>query len=108
MQLNSLPACTKCDICLRNIGRCTVLIHVYCHMFQSHVAVILEKKKALTFSCWLVSVRSCRNMRAQKNEVPVLIFRGPLMVAQWLRYCATNRKVTGSIPDGVYVIGIFH
>jgi hypothetical protein len=27
-------------------------------------------------------------------------------VAQWLRYCATNRRVTGSIPDGV--IGIFH
>jgi hypothetical protein len=31
---------------------------------------------------------------------------GPLMVAQWLRYCATNRKVAGSIPDSV--IGIFH
>jgi hypothetical protein len=31
---------------------------------------------------------------------------GPLMVAQWLRYCATNRKVAGSIPDGVS--GIFH
>jgi hypothetical protein len=28
------------------------------------------------------------------------------MVAQWLTYCATNRKVAGSIPDGV--IGIFH
>jgi hypothetical protein len=28
------------------------------------------------------------------------------MVAQRLRYCATNRKVAGSIPDGV--IGIFH
>jgi hypothetical protein len=27
-------------------------------------------------------------------------------VAQWLRYWATNRKVAGSIPDGV--IGIFH
>jgi hypothetical protein len=27
-------------------------------------------------------------------------------VAQWLRYCAANRKVAGSIPDGV--IGIFH
>jgi hypothetical protein len=27
-------------------------------------------------------------------------------VAQWLRYCATNRKVTGLIPDDV--IGIFH
>jgi hypothetical protein len=32
-------------------------------------------------------------------------FRGPLMVAQWLRHCATNRKVAGSIPDGVN--GIF-
>jgi hypothetical protein len=31
---------------------------------------------------------------------------GPLMVAQWLRYCATNRKVVGSIPD--CVIEIFH
>jgi len=28
------------------------------------------------------------------------------MVAQWLRRCATNQKVAGSIPDGV--IGIFH
>ena len=27
-------------------------------------------------------------------------------VVQWLRRCATNRKVAGSIPDGV--IGIFH
>jgi len=27
-------------------------------------------------------------------------------VAQWLRRCATNRKVAGSIPDGV--TGIFH
>jgi hypothetical protein len=27
-------------------------------------------------------------------------------VVQWLRHCATNRKVAGSIPDGV--IGIFH
>ena len=27
-------------------------------------------------------------------------------VAQWLRCCAKNLKVAGSIPDGV--IGIFH
>jgi hypothetical protein len=25
--------------------------------------------------------------------------------AQWLRFCATNRKVAGSIPDGV--VGFF-
>jgi hypothetical protein len=31
--------------------------------------------------------------------------RGTLLVAQWLRHCATNRKVVGSIPDGVK---IFH
>jgi hypothetical protein len=31
---------------------------------------------------------------------------GPLMVAQWLRYCATNQKVAGLIPDGV--TGIFY
>jgi hypothetical protein len=31
---------------------------------------------------------------------------GTLLVAQWLRYCATNRKVAESIPDGVIVI--FH
>ena len=27
-------------------------------------------------------------------------------VAQWLRRCATNRKIADSFPDGV--IGIFH
>jgi hypothetical protein len=32
--------------------------------------------------------------------------RGTLLVVQWLRHCATNQKVAGSIPDGV--IGIFH
>jgi hypothetical protein len=25
---------------------------------------------------------------------------------QWLKYCATNRKVAESIPDGVF--GVFH
>ena len=35
------------------------------------------------------------------------VWYGPgIAVAQWLRCCATNRKVAGSIPDGV--IGIFH
>ena len=29
-----------------------------------------------------------------------------IAVAQWLRCCATNQKVAGSIPAGV--IGIFH
>ena len=32
--------------------------------------------------------------------VNVLCYSGPA-VAQWLSCCATNRKVAGSIPDGV-------
>ena len=36
----------------------------------------------------------------------LLTFTTVTAVAQWLRYCATNRKVAGSIPAGV--IGIFH
>ena len=35
-----------------------------------------------------------------------LLFIPLLIHPQWLRCCATNRKVAGSIPDGV--IGIFH
>jgi len=37
--------------------------------------------------------------------MPISSFWGTA-VAQWLRRCATNRKVAGSIPDGF--IGIFH
>ena len=38
--------------------------------------------------------------------IMILIIRLGTAVAQWLRCCATNRKVPVSIPDGV--IGIFH
>jgi hypothetical protein len=31
----------------------------------------------------------------------VLVYSCATAVAQWLRYCATNQKVAGSIPDGV-------
>ena len=34
------------------------------------------------------------------------MFEKETAVAQWLRRCATNRKVAGSNPDDV--IGIFH
>ena len=48
------------------------------------------------------------------SVIPPLIFLkknlnlkvGRTAVAQWLRCCATNRKVAGSIPDGV--ISIFY
>jgi hypothetical protein len=31
---------------------------------------------------------------------PLIVYRGHA-VAQWLRHCTTNRKVAGSITDGV-------
>jgi hypothetical protein len=34
------------------------------------------------------------------NFIIYFIFRGTA-VAQWLGYCAKNRKVAGTIPDGV-------
>jgi hypothetical protein len=41
------------------------------------------------------------------KRICILHFVQPgYMVAKWLRHCASNRKVAGSIPDGV--IGIFH
>ena len=45
------------------------------------------------------SMTSWRNIRFSRSTVVAA-------VAQWLRCRATNRKVAGSIPDGV--TGIFH
>ena len=40
------------------------------------------------------------------GNIPGTHFCWGTAVAQWLRYCATNRKVAGSVPDSV--IGTFH
>jgi len=45
------------------------------------------------------------NNVSNNNYIIILYTRGTA-VAQWLRCCATNRTVAGSIPDGV--TGIFH
>ena len=44
--------------------------------------------------------------QGQRNDLPDVQCQSGTAVAQWLRRCATNRKVAVSIPDGV--IGIFH
>jgi len=50
--------------------------------------------------------RKCREHdKSLHNYIRYYRKRGTA-VAQWLRCCARNRKVAGSIPDGV--IGIFH
>jgi hypothetical protein len=50
----------------------------------------------------------CGSLKASPDVLKprnIYIYMGTA-VAQWLRCYATNRKVAGSIPDGV--IGIFH
>jgi hypothetical protein len=47
-----------------------------------------------------------QNVDMHLSNYMVLQPRKGTAVAQWLRCCTTNQKVTGSIPDGV--IGIFH
>jgi len=41
-----------------------------------------------------------------RTLIKITVIRRGTAVAQWLRCFATNRKVAGSIPDGVN--GIFH
>jgi hypothetical protein len=41
-----------------------------------------------------------------REKLPLLAAKWGHAVVQWVRHCATNRKVTGSSPDGA--IGIFH
>jgi hypothetical protein len=51
----------------------------------------------LTTSALLTS----KQMRFYCNLYITICFKEGTPVAQWLRYCATNQKVAGSIPDGV-------
>ena len=46
-----------------------------------------------------------KHVAARYGEIYIYMYMGTA-VAQWLRRCATSRKVAGSIPAGV--IGIFH
>jgi hypothetical protein len=63
---------------------------------------------------WLFTCVRCQGLNEWSCSFTApyafMVFTGMTLwgtaVTQWLRYCATNRKVTGSIPDGV--IGIFH
>jgi hypothetical protein len=56
--------------------------------------------------------RDDRRRKETKGEVEGCVINCSIMHSRgtrwrsWLRHCAINRKVAGSIPDGVF--GIFH
>jgi hypothetical protein len=59
---------------------------------------------------WLAPDREVMHVAAlqgfREGTFHPVTFHEGYAVAQWLRHCATNRKVADSIPDGV--TGIFH
>ena len=84
-------------------------------VFTSLVYVITddyskEYSKGLSVHTYSVKFKiKERNFQKQSftsRIIKCIIFVKGTAVAQWLRCCATNRKVAGSIPDGV--TGIFH
>jgi hypothetical protein len=62
------------------------------------------KKKPLAQS-GIKTLLLSRPTRSLDTVMAKSIYRVGTAVAQWLRFCATNRKVAGSIPGGV--IGFF-
>jgi hypothetical protein len=68
--------------------------------------VIVDIKAVFRVKClgiFVTNIYTKFRMFDSTNQ-SLILKQGPLMVAQRLRYCAINRKVAGSIPDGV--IGI--
>ena len=75
----------------------------------SRVQVILKHVQGHELTLW--SLPSDANISSACQGIPRILYNpkvhcGTRGARSWLRHCATNRKVAGSIPDGV--IGIFH
>jgi hypothetical protein len=52
-------------------------------------------------SSWIVWTLKTDPIGFSRNFGNILSINGATAVAQWLRYCATNRKVASSIPANV-------
>jgi hypothetical protein len=73
------------------------------------VTAVVRTAVCCWFGLWLFYIAR-QELRLISRYVYIHIYvyeceRDTLLVAQWLRHCATNRRFVGSIPDGVV---IFH
>jgi hypothetical protein len=78
---------------------------------RSHNWPVHTADNLTTFMCWLSwNLGASTHWNPQDLSRPVmgLLYHLGHVVVQWLRHCATNRKVTGSIPDGVVGILRWH
>ena len=98
---------------------CIVLAHVYCIstcVLYQHTCIVLAHVLLYQPDCmadgFLVKTyrmeRQGLCMPVTKHIICCSLFNynGGTRQHSWLRHCATSRKVTGSVPDGV--IEIFH
>jgi hypothetical protein len=70
-----------------------IIYYFYCILLYHIVAYCIILHDIVYYCIVLYRIMLCySNVK--------LIYLGHA-VAQWLRHCATNRKVAGSIPDGV-------
>jgi hypothetical protein len=82
---------------LKYLKRCVnVVYHEELKLALEVKELLLNKTQFLCCSTAISGLNSLMHQRAGWVHA----------VAQWLRHCATNRKVAGSILDGA--IGIFH
>jgi hypothetical protein len=76
------------------------------HIF-SYTVYFLLRQAGLAYSSDLaitnrpISVRCKMNFCCTPKNMKDVLPEDGTAVAQWLRFCVTNRKVAGSIPDGV-------
>ena len=95
-----------------NISKYRITDFTVCSgLLNIHVQTAIDIHRIRTVGCCVLMAQVNNFMASQawktliRINYDMLISEGTA-VAQWLRCCATNRKVAGSIPHGV--IGIFH
>jgi len=100
----SYPACKPhapyCLIC--GLSRCTIFSTLSHKRYDYQKQVMEYKTRELIFL-----QLSCETLIILRRFQRDIIRYGGTAVAQWLRCCATKRKVAGSIPAGVIDIKSF-
>ena len=91
----------------RVVGMCWKVCCVFNYVLENKI-IRLKKAKGLVSLLVCTAPHFILQVRSPLAAIPISkkLRKPKVLKAQWLRCCATNRKVAGSIPDGV--IGIFH
>ena len=113
--------CVFVTLCIQNAMRIRYIVicglprsTIFFHIISLTARFSKKKSDNIKYVFWF-SVQQLSEkflyLRRTERDMIKHVYRSSCKVgtavAQWLRCCATNRKVAGSIPDGV-IIGILH